>query len=58
MSPSGPSIKMTVDQVRAEVQPEGYRFDKTIVVLPQRSPRPCLNPVTITRPERFPLIEN
>jgi len=28
--------KMTVNQVRAEVQPEGYRFDKTIEVLPQQ----------------------
>jgi ubiquinone/menaquinone biosynthesis C-methylase UbiE len=28
--------KMTVAQVRAEVQPEGYRFDKTIEVLPQQ----------------------
>jgi ubiquinone/menaquinone biosynthesis C-methylase UbiE len=28
--------KMTVAQVRAEVQPEGYKFDKTIEVLPQQ----------------------
>lgn len=28
--------KMTVNQVRAEVQPQGYRFDKTIEVLPQQ----------------------
>lgn len=28
--------KMTVAQVRAEVQPEGYRFDKTIEVLPEQ----------------------
>jgi ubiquinone/menaquinone biosynthesis C-methylase UbiE len=28
--------KMTVKQVRAEVEPEGYRFDKTIEVLPQQ----------------------
>lgn len=28
--------KMTVGQVRAEVQPEGFRFDKTIEVLPQQ----------------------
>ena len=28
--------KMTVAQVRAEVQPEGFRFDKTIEVLPQQ----------------------
>lgn len=28
--------KMTVSQVRAEVQPEGYRFDKTIEVLPEQ----------------------
>ena len=31
-----PEHKMTVDQVRAEVQPEGYRFDKTIEVLPEQ----------------------
>ena len=28
--------KMTVKQVRAEVEPEGFRFDKTIEVLPQQ----------------------
>ncbi len=28
--------KMTVAEVRAEVQPEGFRFDKTIEVLPQQ----------------------
>jgi predicted methyltransferase len=28
--------KMTVKQVRAEVEPEGYKFDKTIEVLPQQ----------------------
>jgi ubiquinone/menaquinone biosynthesis C-methylase UbiE len=28
--------KMTVSQVRAEVQPEGFKFDKTIEVLPQQ----------------------
>jgi hypothetical protein len=27
---------MTVAQVRAEVQPEGYKFDKAIEVLPQQ----------------------
>lgn len=31
-----PEHKMTVDQVRAEVQPEGFRFDKTIEVLPEQ----------------------
>lgn len=31
-----PEHKMTVEQVRAEVQPEGYRFDKTIEVLPEQ----------------------
>lgn len=31
-----PEHKMTVAQVRAEVQPEGYRFDKTIEVLPEQ----------------------
>ncbi len=34
--PIRPEHKMTVDQVRAEVEPEGYRFDKTIEVLPQQ----------------------
>jgi len=28
--------KMTVKQVRAEVEPEGYRFDRTIEVLPEQ----------------------
>jgi ubiquinone/menaquinone biosynthesis C-methylase UbiE len=28
--------KMTVRQVRAEVEPEGYRFDKTIEILPEQ----------------------
>jgi ubiquinone/menaquinone biosynthesis C-methylase UbiE len=28
--------KMTVKQVRAEVEPEGYRFDKAIEVLPEQ----------------------
>ncbi len=28
--------KMTVPEVRAEVEPEGYRFDKTIEVLPEQ----------------------
>lgn len=31
-----PEHEMTVAQVRAEVQPEGYRFDKTIEVLPEQ----------------------
>ncbi len=34
--PIQPLHKMTVAQVRAEVQPEGYRFDKTIEVLPEQ----------------------
>src|SRR5665213_3365872 len=34
--PIRPEHKMTVAQVRAEVQPEGYRFDKTIEVLPEQ----------------------
>jgi ubiquinone/menaquinone biosynthesis C-methylase UbiE len=34
--PIKPEHKMTVAQVRAEVQPEGFRFDKTIEVLPQQ----------------------
>jgi predicted methyltransferase len=34
--PIRPEHKMTVAQVRAEVQPEGYQFDKTIEVLPQQ----------------------
>jgi hypothetical protein len=27
---------MTLKQVRAEVEPEGYRFDESIEVLPQQ----------------------
>jgi ubiquinone/menaquinone biosynthesis C-methylase UbiE len=34
--PIRPEHKMTVKQVRAEVEPEGYRFDKAIEVLPQQ----------------------
>lgn len=34
--PIKPEHEMTVAQVRAEVQPEGYRFDKTIEVLPEQ----------------------
>jgi ubiquinone/menaquinone biosynthesis C-methylase UbiE len=34
--PIRPEHKMTVAQVRAEVQPEGFRFDKVIEVLPQQ----------------------
>jgi SAM-dependent methyltransferase len=34
--PIRPEHKMTVSQVRAEVQPEGFKFDKTIEVLPQQ----------------------
>lgn len=34
--PIKPEHEMTVKQVRAEVQPEGYRFDKAIEVLPQQ----------------------
>jgi ubiquinone/menaquinone biosynthesis C-methylase UbiE len=34
--PIRPEHEMTVSQVRAEVQPEGYRFDKAIEVLPQQ----------------------
>jgi ubiquinone/menaquinone biosynthesis C-methylase UbiE len=34
--PIRPEHKMTVAQVRAEVQPEGFRFDQTIEVLPQQ----------------------
>lgn len=34
--PIRPEHKMTVSQVRAEVEPEGYRFEKTIEVLPQQ----------------------
>jgi ubiquinone/menaquinone biosynthesis C-methylase UbiE len=31
-----PEHKMTVEQVRAEVQPEGFKFDRSIEVLPQQ----------------------
>jgi ubiquinone/menaquinone biosynthesis C-methylase UbiE len=31
-----PEHKMTVEQVRAEVQPEGFQFDRSIEVLPQQ----------------------
>jgi predicted methyltransferase len=34
--PIRPEHKMTVRQVRAEVEPQGYRFDKTLEVLPQQ----------------------
>jgi ubiquinone/menaquinone biosynthesis C-methylase UbiE len=34
--PIRPEHEMTVGQVRAEVEPEGYRFDKAIEVLPQQ----------------------
>jgi len=34
--PIRPEHKMTVEQVRAEVQPQGFRFDKTVEVLPQQ----------------------
>ncbi len=34
--PIRPEHEMTVSQVRAEVQPEGFRFDKTIEILPQQ----------------------
>jgi ubiquinone/menaquinone biosynthesis C-methylase UbiE len=34
--PIRPEHKMTVGQVRAEVEPEGFRFEKTIEVLPQQ----------------------
>jgi ubiquinone/menaquinone biosynthesis C-methylase UbiE len=34
--PIQPLHKMTVAQVRAEVEPEGYRFDKAIEVLPEQ----------------------
>lgn len=34
--PIRPEHKMTVAQVRAEVQPEGFRFERTIEVLPQQ----------------------
>ncbi len=34
--PIRPEHKMTLDQVKAEVVPEGYRFDQSIEVLPQQ----------------------
>lgn len=34
--PIRPEHKMTVAQVRAEVQPEGYRFERSIEVLPEQ----------------------
>jgi ubiquinone/menaquinone biosynthesis C-methylase UbiE len=34
--PIKPEHKMTVEQVRAEVQPEGFKFDRSIEVLPQQ----------------------
>jgi ubiquinone/menaquinone biosynthesis C-methylase UbiE len=34
--PIRPEHKMTVKQVRAEVEPEGYRFEQSIEVLPQQ----------------------
>jgi len=34
--PIKPEHKMTLKQVRAEVQPEGFRFDRSIEVLPQQ----------------------
>jgi ubiquinone/menaquinone biosynthesis C-methylase UbiE len=34
--PIRPEHKMTVKQVRAEVEPEGFRFDQSIEVLPQQ----------------------
>jgi ubiquinone/menaquinone biosynthesis C-methylase UbiE len=34
--PIKPEHKMTLKQVRAEVEPEGYRFDESIEVLPQQ----------------------
>jgi SAM-dependent methyltransferase len=34
--PIRPEHKMTVAQVRAEVQPEGFRFDRAIEALPQQ----------------------
>ena len=33
---SSPEHKMTVKQVRAEVEPEGFRFDQAIETLPQQ----------------------
>lgn len=34
--PIRPEHKMTVEQVRAEVQPEGFRFDRAIETLPEQ----------------------
>ena len=34
--PIRPEHKMTVEQVKAEVQPEGYRFDQVIETLPRQ----------------------
>lgn len=34
--PIRPEHKMTVEQVREEVQPEGFKFDRSIEVLPQQ----------------------
>jgi ubiquinone/menaquinone biosynthesis C-methylase UbiE len=34
--PIRPEHKMTVSQVRAEVQPEGFRFDQSIEILPRQ----------------------
>jgi ubiquinone/menaquinone biosynthesis C-methylase UbiE len=34
--PIRPEHKMTLKQVRAEVEPEGYRFDQSIEVLPEQ----------------------
>ena len=34
--PIKPEHKMTVEQVREEVQPEGFKFDRSIEVLPQQ----------------------
>jgi ubiquinone/menaquinone biosynthesis C-methylase UbiE len=34
--PIRPEHKMTVQQVRAEVEPEGFQFDRSIEVLPQQ----------------------
>ena len=34
--PIRPEHKMTVDEVRAEVQPEGFRFEKNLTTLPRQ----------------------
>ncbi|HVW83645.1 MAG TPA: methyltransferase domain-containing protein [Bryobacteraceae bacterium] len=34
--PIRPEHKMTLEQVRAEVEPEGFRFDQSIEILPQQ----------------------